>query len=185
MGGIGLQQLFIFVFLWMAIMFHRGLSSVNKNSKTKEVLLLLNVLYAVLFLITVINHSHTPHLQFSILTRSIQGRIIFRLLEYYNGLDSAIPNHEAYQYCLDSLPMFVALVLFNICHPGRIMPGKESDFPSRKARKTMGKIKRDNSISPASNGVVRRDNVSNSVGADDLEGAMKPTIGRHHRVGDI
>lgn len=54
MGGIGFQQLFIFVFLWMAIIFHRGLSPVNKSSKTRGVLSLLNVLYAVLFLITVI-----------------------------------------------------------------------------------------------------------------------------------
>lgn len=185
MGGIGFQQLFIFVFLWMTIMFHRGLSSVNNNSKTQGVLLLLNVLYAVLFLITVIDHTHTPHLRFSILTRSIQGRIIFRLVEYYNGLDSPIPNHEAYQYCLDSLPMFIALVLLNICHPGRIMPGKESDFPSRKVRKAMGKTKRDNSISPASNGVVRLDILSNSAGNGDLEEAMKPTVGRHHRVSDI
>lgn len=71
MGGIGLQQLFIFVFLCMAIMFHRGLSPVSNNSNTQEVLLLLKVLYAVLFLITVINHAHTPHSRFSILTRPI------------------------------------------------------------------------------------------------------------------
>lgn len=31
--------------------------------------------------------------------------------------------------------MFLALVVFNIVHPGRIMPGKKSDFPSRKERK--------------------------------------------------
>lgn len=31
--------------------------------------------------------------------------------------------------------MLVALVLFNIFHPGKIMAGKESDFPSRKDRK--------------------------------------------------
>ena len=35
--------------------------------------------------------------------------------------------------------MLIALVLFNIIHPGRLMPGKESDFPSRKARKAAGK----------------------------------------------
>ena len=33
--------------------------------------------------------------------------------------------------------MFIALVLFNIYHPGRIMPGKESDLPSRKERKRL------------------------------------------------
>lgn len=81
--------------------------------------------------------------------------------------------------------MFIALVLLNICHPGRIMPGKESDFPSRKVRKAMGKIKSGNSISPASDGVVRLDNFPNSVGNGDLEETMKPTIERHHRVSDI
>lgn len=62
-------------------------------------------------------------------------RIIFRLCEYSQGLKSTLPNHEAYQYCLDSLPMLVAFVLLNVVHPGRIMPGKESDLPSRKDRK--------------------------------------------------
>lgn len=76
-----------------------------------------------------------------------QVRIIFRLVEYSDGLDSSIPNHEAYQYCLDSLPMLVALVLFNIYHPGKIMPGKASDFPSRKERKRMA-------AQPLENGIV-------------------------------
>ena len=35
--------------------------------------------------------------------------------------------------------MLACLVLFNIFHPGRLMPGKESDFPSRKQRKAAGK----------------------------------------------
>lgn len=30
--------------------------------------------------------------------------------------------------------MLIALALSNIVHPGRVMPGKESDFPSRKER---------------------------------------------------
>ncbi|MCJ1423686.1 hypothetical protein MMC29_001570 [Sticta canariensis] len=117
MGGIGLQQAFIFIFLFLAIKFHRGLLREAQTSKTSQALRLLYVLYAALFLITV--------------------RIIFRLVEYSDGLDSSIPNQEAYQYCLDSLPMLVALVLFNIYHPGKIMPGKASDFPSRKERKRM------------------------------------------------
>lgn len=63
-------------------------------------------------------------------------RIIFRLAEYSKGLNSTIPNHEVYQYVFDTLPMLVALVIFNFVHPGRIMPGKISDFPRRKERKT-------------------------------------------------
>jgi hypothetical protein len=31
--------------------------------------------------------------------------------------------------------MFTALVLLNIVHPGWVMPGKQSDLPSRKERK--------------------------------------------------
>lgn len=65
-------------------------------------------------------------------------RIIFRLCEYAQGFKSSIPTHEAYQYCLDSLPMLCALVILNVIHPGRIMPGKASDLPSRKERKGEG-----------------------------------------------
>lgn len=64
-------------------------------------------------------------------------RIIFRLCEYSQGFKSSIPRHEAYQYCLDSLPMLFALVFFNVVHPGHLMPGKDSDMPSRKERKNM------------------------------------------------
>lgn len=33
--------------------------------------------------------------------------------------------------------MLIAIVLFNVVHPGAIMPGKEGDIPGRKARKNM------------------------------------------------
>ncbi len=62
-------------------------------------------------------------------------RIIFRICEYSQGFHSSLPNHEAYQYCLDSLPMLVALVVLNVVHPGRLMPGSDSNLPSRKQRK--------------------------------------------------
>jgi hypothetical protein len=64
-----------------------------------------------------------------------QLRIIFRLAEYSQGLTSNIPNHEVYQYCLDTLPMLIALIILNVVHPGRVMPGKECDIPGRKQRK--------------------------------------------------
>ena len=52
-----------------------------------------------------------------------------------DSIQHTIPNHEAYQYCLDTLPMLIALILLNIIHPGKVMAGKECDFPSRKKRK--------------------------------------------------
>lgn len=60
---------------------------------------------------------------------------MFRLAEYSQGLTSSIPNHEAFQYALDSVPMFFALILLNVLHPGRIMTDPESDIPGRRERK--------------------------------------------------
>ncbi|EFX03796.1 rta1 domain containing protein [Grosmannia clavigera kw1407] len=61
---------------------------------------------------------------------SPQSRILFRIVEYSSGIDSSFPNHEAFHYCLDSLTMFVALVLYKIVHPGRIFRGPETEMPS-------------------------------------------------------
>ncbi|KUJ14207.1 uncharacterized protein LY89DRAFT_736254 [Mollisia scopiformis] len=120
MGGVALQQIFIFIILFFAIKFHRLVLQQTRDGAEgmQKALMLLQILYAILALITV--------------------RIIFRLLEYANGLNSSIPQHEVWQYCFDSALMFLALVLFNIVHPGRIMSGKESNIPSRKERKLKG-----------------------------------------------
>jgi hypothetical protein len=115
MIGIAVQQIFIFLFLALTIRFQLGLREVTPTRDLTSAKRLLYVVYAVLGLITI--------------------RIIFRLIEYSNGLKSTIPSKEAYMYVFDSLPMFVALLLLNIMHPGRVMPGKESDLPSRKQRK--------------------------------------------------
>lgn len=71
----------------------------------------------------------------SFVSKYCQVRIIFRLIEYASGFKSSIPNHEAFLYCFDLIPMFIALLLLNTTHPGAVMPGKESDLPSRKERK--------------------------------------------------
>ncbi|QKX61007.1 uncharacterized protein TRUGW13939_08153 [Talaromyces rugulosus] len=120
MGGIAVQQFFIVVFFFFAIKFHRIiLEQVRQGVHgVSSVLPLLYAVYAVLLLITT--------------------RIIFRLIEYSHGFKSNIPDHEAYQYALDSVPMLFALVILNFIHPGRIMPGKESDLPSRKERRAEG-----------------------------------------------
>lgn len=49
------------------------------------------------------------------------------------------PFTKRTKYVLDSTLMLIALALSNIVHPGRVMPGKESHFPSRKERMAMGK----------------------------------------------
>ncbi|KAH8678857.1 RTA1 like protein-domain-containing protein [Tricladium varicosporioides] len=125
MAGVGIQQFFIFVFVLFAIKLHRTILSQGTlnitNSSAKSPFPLLYTIYAVLLLITI--------------------RIIFRLVEYSEGLTSKIPSHEVYQYTLDSLPMLIALVLLNVVHPGQVMRGKECDIPGRRQRKAMGSEK--------------------------------------------
>jgi hypothetical protein len=43
--------------------------------------------------------------------------------------------HEAPFYCLEALPMFVALTLWNVVHPGKVLVGPDSEFP-KKAKKS-------------------------------------------------
>jgi len=119
MGGVGLQQLFILLFIYLASRFQKEMKRDLPPSSHPRVLRLLYTLYGALALITI--------------------RIIFRLIEYAQGIDSGIPRKEAYQYVFDSSMMLCALVLLNVVHPGRIMPGREYDFPGRKERKAKGK----------------------------------------------
>ncbi|KAL7782590.1 RTA1 like domain-containing protein [Trichoderma afarasin] len=114
MAGVGIQQLFILVFCLFALrLLFRVRKESNekaKSTKLSPAMLLLYTQFVVLALISL--------------------RIIFRICEYAQGLDSTIPLHEAYQYALDSLPMLLALVAFNAVHPGRIMSDSKSDLPS-------------------------------------------------------
>lgn len=134
MGGVGFQECFVLVFGYIAFRFHRQIKR-EHPARLSQALLLLYAQVAVLVLVTV--GAPTTALQPTILhlLNKSQVRIVFRLIEWSGGLDSTIPNHEAYQYIFDSLPMLIALVIYHVVHPGRIMPGKKSDFPSRKERK--------------------------------------------------
>lgn len=119
MGGIGFQQLCIFLFLALAVRLHKKLRLQLPSPERSRGLLLLYVEYAVVGLITV--------------------RIIFRLIEYSAGIKSTIPKHEVYQYIFDSTLMLIASVLFNAFHPGRLMSGREANLPTHKERKTLKK----------------------------------------------
>ena len=119
MGGVGLQQFFILIFLYLTYRFQKEMQHDLPKMEQPHVLHLLYAVYAALALISI--------------------RIIFRLAEYSQGYTSGPSWHEAYQYVFDSTMMLFALVIFNIVHPGRVMPGKESDFPSRKEREAVGK----------------------------------------------
>jgi hypothetical protein len=127
MGGIGLQELFILIFLSLAIMFHRrmlrgGEIITGAKPSWKP---LLYALYASLGLITI--------------------RIIFRLVQYSSGVDGALVTHEAYIYCFEAAPMCLAIGLMNVIHPGRTLVGPDAEFPkiTRKERKEAKRRKRE------------------------------------------
>ena len=43
------------------------------------------------------------------------------------------------RYIFDSTIMWIALVIYNVVHPGRLMRGKEADLPSGKLRRGLRK----------------------------------------------
>jgi len=129
MVGIGLQELFILLFLALMIRFHVRMNTMDKTMiSIREVSWrpLQWALYSVLLAITV--------------------RIIYRIAEYAGGIkpSNPIPFHEAYSYALDAFPMMVALLVLAIWHPGRTLKGPGSEFPhlSRKEKKQMKKDKK-------------------------------------------
>lgn len=77
-------------------------------------------------------------------SNNIQIRIIFRIVEYSDGVSSTSPilRHEVYQYALDAVPMFLALLILNIFHPGRVLVGPDSEFP-RLSRAEKKKLKQE------------------------------------------
>ncbi|KAH8698611.1 RTA1 like protein-domain-containing protein [Talaromyces proteolyticus] len=127
MGGIGIQQFFILVFFFFAFNFHRTMNREGGNPRMAY--MLLYALYFALLMITV--------------------RVIFRLAEFGGGTKGPTMTHEIYQYLLDTLPMFLANIVFNFVHPGSIMAGRDGNFPSRKERKNgvLTKTKRNMELS--------------------------------------
>jgi hypothetical protein len=54
------------------------------------------------------------------------------MLEFALGLSPAknpLPYHEAYVFALDATPMFLALALLSVTHPGMVLVGPDSEFP--------------------------------------------------------
>lgn len=74
-------------------------------------------------------------------------RIIYRLCEFSRGTDLNNPmlTHEVYPYVLDGMPMLLAALLLNICHPGMVLKGPDSEFPrlSRKEKKALKREKKE------------------------------------------
>jgi hypothetical protein len=128
MAGIGVQELFILLFSSLIVKFHvdalrlerQGLlTAIDGRGKRSQMWKWLTYsLYAVLMLITM--------------------RIVFRLVEFSGGVDSesnSLPFKERYALGLDAFPMVLAILILAVIHPGLVLRGEGSEFPSRKERK--------------------------------------------------
>ncbi|KAM0421377.1 hypothetical protein ACHAPT_010912 [Fusarium lateritium] len=123
MAGVGVQLGCVLVFLTVHTMFYREITRHTRHTRTRKLKVqkswtkaLLWVIYVVLGLIVV--------------------RIIFRLVEFSQGASTSNPilRHEEYQLYLDALPMLIALVVLNVVHPGMVLEGPDSSFPSVKTK---------------------------------------------------
>jgi RTA1 like protein len=137
MGGIGLQEFIILIFVSIAIRFQKKLAeqerhnldagegiSMTESRSPHQARKLLGIVYLVLGLISL--------------------RIIFRLIEFSQGFDTYLPTHEWVPYVFDALPMLFALLALNVIHPGRILRGPNSDFTEeRRADKQKKKEKKE------------------------------------------
>jgi len=104
-------------------------------------------------------------------------RIIYRLIEFSDGYDTVITRHEAFFYCLDGVPMFLAFSLFNIYHPGKVLVGPESNFPKRtkaekreeKRQKKEEKRQRKEEKRNKKSGKMSMEDVPSSTASDQIE----------------
>ncbi|KAK1687431.1 RTA1 domain-containing protein [Colletotrichum godetiae] len=113
MGGIGLQEFFILIFVALALKSQVELKRMDKLSgqESRSWKPLLWALYFSLGMISV--------------------RIVYRLIEFSSGhgIDNVLITHEAYFYVLEALPMLLAIAVFNVVHPSMVMNGPGSDMP--------------------------------------------------------
>ncbi|KAH6895985.1 RTA1 like protein-domain-containing protein [Thelonectria olida] len=118
MGGIGLQEFFIVLFVGLCVVFQRDMARLDATP-SKGVVQFVKKPWASL-LVT---------LYFSLAMITI--RIVYRLVEFSGGMgqDNALTTHEAYFYVLEAVPMLLALGAFNVVHPGKIMTGPNADMP--------------------------------------------------------
>ncbi|KAL6232011.1 RTA1 like protein-domain-containing protein [Aspergillus navahoensis] len=121
MGGIGIQQFFIILFLIIAIQFHRRMLQLSQEGRLVGLKAqwkrLLYALYISLLFITI--------------------RIIYRLVEFSKGNDDSNPitHNEWYMYAFDAGPMWCAIAVWNVIHPGAVIKGPDAVMPPSPMRK--------------------------------------------------
>ena len=55
-------------------------------------------------------------------------RIIYRLVEFSSALDAPVRRNERLFYALDALPIPLAMIVWNVAHPGIVLVGPDAEF---------------------------------------------------------
>jgi hypothetical protein len=75
-------------------------------------------------------------------------RICFRIIEFSAGVDTPLNNtiefNEWFVYVFDIAPMFLALIIFNIFHPGKVLVGPAAEYEklTREEKKAIKEAKK-------------------------------------------
>ena len=199
-GGIAFQQAVIVVFFVLTAQFYRELGVKGRADRplrlTRWLLVVLLVNFA---FITVSCASGLPFVYR--LARGDESlhvpkiRIIFRLVEFIPGAnaDNPLLTNEIYVFCLDALPVILGLILLNIIHPGLVLRGPESEFPtvSRAEKKRMKTEKKEakRERKRAKKEAKMQKKMERKVGKDgwtevDMEDLSSMDNLRHDRSGD-
>lgn len=105
--GLLIQLIFFGFFIVVSIVFHRRMltspteASVVVNVPWSRYMM---IMYAVNALIMI--------------------RSVYRVIEYVQGSQGVLQEHEAYLYVFDSSLMLICCLIFNVFHPSQIIFGK-------------------------------------------------------------
>ena len=103
MGGLGIQILFMNLFILVTYVFHRRMSrhptsrSTHLRAPWKRTL---TILY--------------------IVSGLISARSGFRIIEYMQGNDGFLIRHEVFLYVFDASLMWIVMWIFNVWHPSQV-----------------------------------------------------------------
>ncbi|KAF4982450.1 hypothetical protein FZEAL_1968 [Fusarium zealandicum] len=111
MAGVALQLVIIVVFSGLTAFFYYKLREIEGRDIGRMKWLIWTMLLVLMMIII---------------------RIVYRLVEFGPGVNehNKLLAHEGYPLGLDAFPILFALILLNVMHPGFVLRGPDSEFPS-------------------------------------------------------
>lgn len=154
-AGVGLQLIFIAVFVVIAVAFQRTLKAQDRQQTSWMALEASHTQYQPsgagrffkdsLYSDRKFRDARPLLVTIWIALAFIISRNVYRLIEYAMGgvRGNVLTHHEWYLYAFDATPMLLAIFAFNVCHPGKVLQGARMDFSeetqARKADKAAKK----------------------------------------------